>query len=109
MMFCIIIIAFSNLYNIDNVEGLTQMYKNKFSVYSSSQSFLASFQLIKSQKYTMIFFMISYVGLYYNHPVLEPFGHECRTKMNTNTMKTVLLQLVYSSFLSFGSSFHDIK
>jgi hypothetical protein len=57
----------------------------------------------------MIFFTISSMGLYYNHCVLDPFGHELRTNMNINTLKTVLFHLVYSSFLSFVSTFRDNK
>jgi hypothetical protein len=104
-----IIIAISNLYNGDSVERLTRMYKNNISVYSRFLSFEASFQLIKSPKYTMIFLMIYSMGLYYNHRVLEPFGHNLCIIMNTNALKTILLELVHSSFLSFVSSFHDIK
>jgi hypothetical protein len=86
------------------------MYKNNIIVYSSFQSFVALFQLIKSPKYTMIFFMISSsMGLYYNHCMLEPFGHELHTNMNTDELKTVHLQLLYSRFLSFIASFCHIK
>jgi hypothetical protein len=46
---------FSNLYNRDNVERLTQVYKNNISVYSTFLLFVASFQLIKSPKYKNIF------------------------------------------------------
>jgi hypothetical protein len=84
---------------MDNVKRLTQMYKNNISIYSSFLSSVASFQPIKSQKYTMIFFIMSPVGLYYNHCVLESFGHELRTYMNTNALKTVPFQLVYLCFL----------
>jgi len=40
---------------------------------------------------------MSSMGLYYNHYTLEPFGHKLRANMNTNALKTVLLELVYSS------------
>jgi hypothetical protein len=93
---------------MDNVERLIQMYKINFSVYSSFLSFVASFQLINSPKYTMIFFMISSMGLYYNHNVSEPFGLELRTNMNINALKIVQLELLYSTFLSFIASFHHI-
>jgi hypothetical protein len=101
--------SFSNLYNMDNVERLTQMYKNNISVYWSFQSFVAPFQLIKSPIYTMIFFMISPMCLYYNHCVLDQFRLELRTNMNTNAMKTVHLQLLNSTFQSFIASFGHIK
>jgi hypothetical protein len=39
------------------------------------------------------------MGLYYNHCVLELYGNELCTNMNTNALKTVLVQLVHSSFL----------
>jgi hypothetical protein len=91
---------------MDNVKRLTQIYKNNISVYSSFLSFVAKFQLIKSPKYTMIFFMISSLVLYYNHCMIDPLGHELRTNMN-NTLKIILLQLVYSSFLAFLSPFRD--
>jgi hypothetical protein len=94
---------------MDNIERLIQMYKNNISVYSSFLSFIASFQLINSPKYAMIFFMISSMGLYRNHCVLEPFGHELCTNMNTNALKNVHLELLYSSFQSFIASFHHIK
>jgi hypothetical protein len=93
---------------MDNVERLTQMYKNNISVYSSFLSFVASFQLINSPEYTMIFFMISSMGLYYNHCVPEPFGLKLRTNKNTNALKTVHLELLNSSFLSFIASLHHI-
>jgi hypothetical protein len=57
----------------------------------------------------MIFSMIPSMGLYYNHCVLDPFGHELRTNMNINTLKSIPFQLVYSSFLSFVSTFRDNK
>jgi hypothetical protein len=48
------------------------------------------------------------MGLYYNHRVLEPFGHKLCIIMSTNALKTVLLELGHSSFLSL-SPFHEIK
>jgi hypothetical protein len=53
--------------------------------------------------------MISSVGLYYNHYVLEPLGYELRTNINTDALKTVHFQLLYSIFLSFIASFCHIK
>jgi hypothetical protein len=38
--------------------------------------------------------MMSSMGLYNNYYVLEPFGHKLRTNKNTNSLKTVLLELV---------------
>jgi hypothetical protein len=55
---------------MDNVVILTQIYKNNISDYSSLQTFIASFQHIKSPIYKIVFFMIS-MGLYYNHCMLE--------------------------------------
>jgi hypothetical protein len=51
----IIIIVFLSVYNTDNVERLTLMHKNNISVYLSSISLEASFQYIKSSKYTKLF------------------------------------------------------
>jgi hypothetical protein len=48
------------------------------------------------------------MGLYDNHCVFEPLGHELRTNMNSNVLKTVLLTLVYSCFLSFVASIQHI-
>jgi hypothetical protein len=53
--------------------------------------------------------MMSSSGLYYNYCMLVPFGYKLRTNLSTNALKDVLLELVYSSFLSFISSFQDIK
>jgi hypothetical protein len=85
------------------------MYKNDILVFSSFLSFADSFQLIMSPKYMKIFFMMSYMVLYYNHCELEPFGHKLGTNMNTNALRTALLELVYSTFLLFVCSFHGIK
>jgi hypothetical protein len=85
------------------------MYKNGILVYSSFLLYSASFQLIKSPKYTKKKFMMSSRVLYYNNCVLEPFGHKLDINMNTNALRTVLIELVYSSFLSFVSSFHGIN
>jgi len=71
-----------NDYNMDNVKKLLQIYKNNISVHSSFQSFVVSFRLIQSPKYTMVLFMICSRGLYYNRSVLESFGHELRSNMN---------------------------
>jgi hypothetical protein len=53
--------------------------------------------------------MLYFIGLYYNHCVLGPLENELRTKKNTNTLKIILLLLVYSSSLSYLASFHDEK
>jgi hypothetical protein len=103
------IIAFSNIYNMDDVKRLTQIYKNNISVSLSFLPFVSSFQPIKSQKNIIIFFMMFSVGLYYNHYVVEPLGHELRTNMNTNALKIVPFQFVYLSFLSFIASLHHTK
>jgi hypothetical protein len=49
------------------------------------------------------------MGLSYNLCVLDPLGHELCTMINTNALTTIHLQLVYSNFLSFEASFHDVK
>jgi hypothetical protein len=49
------------------------------------------------------------MDLYYNFFVLDPLGDELRTKINTNTLKTILLLFVYSRFPSFVASFQYIK
>jgi hypothetical protein len=49
--------------------------------------------------------MLYFIGLYYNLCVLGPLENELRTKKNTNTLKIILLPLVYSSY----ASFHDEK
>jgi hypothetical protein len=49
------------------------------------------------------------MDLYDNLTVFKPLGHELHTKMNTNALKPVLLTLVYSYFLSFVASIHQIK
>jgi hypothetical protein len=90
-----VIITFSNLYSRDNFERLTQVYKNNISFYSN---FLASFQLIKSSKHTKIFLMISSVSLFYNYCVFETFTYECRTNMNTNTLKTIFFSVSLFKF-----------
>jgi hypothetical protein len=47
---------------------------------------------------------------YYNHCILKPLENELRTRINTNTLKTILLLLVYSYFfLSLMASFQHIK
>jgi hypothetical protein len=51
----IIIVASSNLSDMNDLERLTQMHINNISVYSSFISFVHSFQLTKSSKYTKIF------------------------------------------------------
>jgi len=82
----IIIVTYPDIYNMDDIEILIQMYKNNISVYSSFLSFVASLQLIYPPKYTIIFFVIYSTGLYYNHCVLEPFGHELRTDVYTDAL-----------------------
>jgi hypothetical protein len=52
--------------------------------------------------------MIYYLDLYNNISSHEPLGHELHTKMHTNTLETTLLMFVCSSFLSFGTLFHEI-
>jgi hypothetical protein len=47
--------------------------------------------------------------LYDDHCVFDPSGHELRTNIKMNALKTVLLMLVYSYFLSFMASIHHIK
>jgi hypothetical protein len=42
--------------------------------------------------------MMSSRILYYNHCVLELFGQKLCTNNNANALRTVLLELVYSSF-----------
>jgi len=62
MFVYIIIITFSNLYNMNTAERLTQTYKNNISVYTSFQSFI---NLISTHKVTKIhkdIFHISYYG-----------------------------------------------
>jgi hypothetical protein len=49
------------------------------------------------------------MGLYHKICVMEPLGHELRTKININALKTVFSMLVYSCFLSFVASIHRIK
>jgi hypothetical protein len=46
---------------------------------------------------------------YYNHCILKPLENELRVRINTNTLKTILLLLVYSYFLSLMASFQHIK
>jgi hypothetical protein len=48
------------------------------------------------------------MGLYDNLTVFKPLGHELHTNMNTNALKPLLLTLVYSYFLSFVASIHQI-
>jgi hypothetical protein len=58
----------------------------------------------------MELFKIEYsTGLRYNLCVLEPLGHKLCTMINTNALITKHLLLVYSNFLSFEASFHDVK
>jgi hypothetical protein len=47
--------------------------------------------------------------LYYNHCVFESAEDKLGTNMNTNAVRTLLLELVYSSFRSIVFLFHDIK
>jgi hypothetical protein len=79
------------LYDGDNVERLHKCIKNSISVYSSFLSFVGSFQLIKSSKYTTMSSMMCSTGLYYEYCMLELFGHELCTNMNTNALKTALV------------------
>jgi hypothetical protein len=97
-----------DIYDMNSVERLTQMLKNSISVYTSFVSFVVSFQYIKSSKYIEIFWMMSSMDLYYNISVLEPLWYKLRRKMNINAL-TVLLSLVYLSFVSFVASFHHVK
>jgi hypothetical protein len=53
--------------------------------------------------------MIYSMGLYDNLTVFKPLGHELHTNMNTNTLKPVLIALVYSYFLTFVPSIHQIE
>jgi hypothetical protein len=105
----IIIIALSNLYIMDNVERLTQMYKYNILVFFEFSIICSLNSIHKSTIYTMIFFMISSMGLYYYHCVLEQFGLELRTNMNTNALKIVHVQSLYSTYLSFMALFCHIK
>jgi hypothetical protein len=77
--------------------------------YSSFVSFEVSFKYIKSSKCTKLFKIMYSMNLYYNIYVLEPLGHRLRAKMNTNALETMLILFVYSSFLSFVTSFKHIK
>jgi hypothetical protein len=76
------------------------MYKNNISVYSSVLSFITTFQLIKSPKYTQLFKIMHSMGLYDNHCILELLGHELRASMIINALKTLFFLFVYSSFIS---------
>jgi hypothetical protein len=53
--------------------------------------------------------MMYSVDLYHNLCLLEQLGHELRTNMKTNALKTVLIILIYSSFQSFVASSHHTK
>jgi hypothetical protein len=45
-------------------------------LFSSLLSFIASFQYIKSQKYTKLLWIMSHIHLYNNHFIIEPLWHE---------------------------------
>jgi hypothetical protein len=38
------------------------------------------------------------MNLYYNFLALEPLGHELRTKMNENALKTILFCYLFNFF-----------
>jgi hypothetical protein len=60
----IIIIMFSNVYDIYGVEILINMHKKKFWVYSTFESLEVSSQLITNPKYRKLFWIMYYIDLY---------------------------------------------
>jgi hypothetical protein len=84
------------------------MHKNYILVYSSYVSFIDSYQLVKSPKYRKKYWMMSCMD-YIIFACSGRYDKKLCTKMNTNALETILLKLVYSSFLSFVALFQHVK
>jgi hypothetical protein len=56
-------------------------------VYSTFISLVVSCQQIKLLKYIKLFWMISFIDLYYTNYVFEPLGHQLPTMINTNSLR----------------------
>jgi hypothetical protein len=91
----IVITVFLKLFDTYGLERLKRMRENDISVYLSLMSFVTLFQIVKSSKYTKIFWMMYSMDLYYNPWVIQPLWHEFAPKHEYKCIKngTSLIRL----------------